>query len=245
MTALSQNSTFLVNSVLDLNGFSNTVASLAGTGTVTNSSIIPAILTTGGDNSSASFVGTLADGAGTLGIMKTGFGTLTLTGNNSYSGGTDIFPGTLVAAARALGTGLVDLFGGTLVIPTGATLPNQVNFAAGGVLNNAGTLNNDVSSAIGAPEALINSGVINGNVSLGGSSVTVQLFTSSQIAGTLSLGGAPGSTLILDGPGQQLVSRPSRVRSLTSGSWLSKGAAPGQSIARWMPCSGQTSWPGR
>ena len=38
ITALSANSAFAVNSTLDLNGFSNAIGSLAGSGTVTNTS---------------------------------------------------------------------------------------------------------------------------------------------------------------------------------------------------------------
>ena len=80
-TALSSSSAFTVNSILDLNGFSNTVASLAGTGTVTNGGSLseavsgssdwsPAILTAGGDGTSTVFSGTLIDGTGSLGFEQ-------------------------------------------------------------------------------------------------------------------------------------------------------------------------------
>ncbi|TDC83498.1 phosphatase PAP2 family protein [Micromonospora sp. KC606] len=53
------------------------------------------------------------DGTGTL--VKNGTGTLTLTGRNSFAGGTRLLAGTLVAAsATALGHGPVELRGGTL-----------------------------------------------------------------------------------------------------------------------------------
>jgi fibronectin-binding autotransporter adhesin len=69
-----------------------------------------------------------------------------LTGINTYSGGTTVEGlATLVAGSdNALGTGSVDLFGGTLMIPAGVTLSNAVNFVIGGVVDNAGTLNNNV-----------------------------------------------------------------------------------------------------
>ena len=75
-------------------------------------------------------------------------GTVVLTNlNNSYSGGTNVLPGTLVAAGNgALGTGPVQILNGTLMIPAGVTLPNEVTFVEGGVLNNAGTLNNKAGS---------------------------------------------------------------------------------------------------
>ncbi|WP_433790536.1 phosphatase PAP2 family protein [Actinoplanes sp. CA-252034] len=53
------------------------------------------------------------DGRG--GLVKLGTGTLTLTGDNGYRGGTTVAQGTLVAASRkALGDGDVTVSGGTL-----------------------------------------------------------------------------------------------------------------------------------
>src|SRR6202790_5493172 len=102
-TAFSPHSAFTVNSVLDLNGNSNTVGSLAGNGTVTNNNeSAPATLTAGGDNSNTTFSGTLtdgADGAGSLGFTKTGTGTMLLTGANTYSGPTTLSAGTLQAGS--------------------------------------------------------------------------------------------------------------------------------------------------
>jgi autotransporter-associated beta strand protein len=94
-TALSPNSAFNVAAVLDLNGFSNTIGSLSGTGIVTNNGTAPAILTAGNDNTSTTFSGTIQGGTSVLGLTKIGTGTLTLTGANSYSGGTTISGGTL------------------------------------------------------------------------------------------------------------------------------------------------------
>ena len=106
--------------------------------------------------------------------------------NNSYSGGTNVLPGTLVAAASgALGSGIVQIFNGTLTIPAGVKLSNEVTFITGGVLSIAGTLNNSVLG--------------------GGASEIVQLFTGSKIIGNLALSGK-SSTLILDGAGTQLFS---------------------------------------
>lgn len=60
-------------------------------------------------------------GAGKL--TKQGSGTLKLTGNNGYSGGTEVKGGTLQAdSASALGTGAVYVRGGTLINNAGAPL---------------------------------------------------------------------------------------------------------------------------
>jgi fibronectin-binding autotransporter adhesin len=82
-----------------------------------------------------------------------------------------------------------------------------VNFVSGGTLDNAGTLNNNVTDGQSAPQIVINSGIINGSVTLGGPQDIVQLFTGSKITGNLVLGANPNSTLILDGAGQQLLSQ--------------------------------------
>jgi len=72
-----------------LNGFDQTIASLAGTGNVALDS---ATLTTGGDNSSTTFSG-LVSGSG--GLTKVGSGIFTLSGGNIYTGATNISAGTL------------------------------------------------------------------------------------------------------------------------------------------------------
>ena len=92
--ALSANSDFIVTSILNLGGFANSIGSLAGTGTVTNTGAA-ATLTAEGDNLSTTFSGVLQNGTGALALTKTGTGTLTLTGTNTYTGGTTISAGTL------------------------------------------------------------------------------------------------------------------------------------------------------
>ncbi len=88
------------NATLDLHGYGVITGSLTGTGAVTTSAAGLAVLTVGGSGHSASFAGTLKNGAGvgagTLGFGKTGAGTQTLTGlANSFTGAVDLTGGTL------------------------------------------------------------------------------------------------------------------------------------------------------
>ncbi len=76
-------------------GISETIGSLAGAGTVTNSVVTAPTLTVGGDNSSQTFSGLLQDGAGTLSVYKTGGGMWTLAGSNTNSGANTVNGGTL------------------------------------------------------------------------------------------------------------------------------------------------------
>jgi autotransporter-associated beta strand protein len=82
-------------------------------------------LTIGVDNGSSSFTGTMADAVTRGNVVKAGSGTITLAGNNTYSGVTDITAGMLVAATNtALGPGGHD--GNTMSwIRDGATLALQ------------------------------------------------------------------------------------------------------------------------
>jgi outer membrane autotransporter protein len=132
VSAFSSASAFTVASgaTLDLAGFNQTIGSLAGFGSVTLGS---ATLTTNGDGSDTTFSGTIS-GSGR--VVKIGGGMLTLSGNNSYQGGTFLNEGTLaVGSSRALGTGALTLADGT-------TLQAAVS---GLVLANTLRLNGDVT----------------------------------------------------------------------------------------------------
>ncbi|WP_396274878.1 beta strand repeat-containing protein, partial [Hyphomonas sp.] len=114
-----------VNGVLDLNGLSETIDGLAGSGTVTTGIAGTATLSVGGNNSANispytlaaaaagmnatglnNFSGTLSDGSGTLALTKVGSGTQILSSAQSYSGATTISAGTLqLGVANALPNG--------------------------------------------------------------------------------------------------------------------------------------------
>jgi fibronectin-binding autotransporter adhesin len=95
-TAFSPNAGMTVFSVLDLNGFDNTVAFLEGNGTVTNKGANLASLTVGTDIAGAPssiFDGTLKDGMASALRLTVTTGQLKLTAANTYSGETNIING--------------------------------------------------------------------------------------------------------------------------------------------------------
>lgn len=116
----------------DLNGFSDTIGSLTGAGTVTSGVTGSVTLTTGANNTSTTFSGLIRNGSGTVGVTKSGTGTLTLTGANTFSGSTTVTTGALVAAGTA-GSALEST--SSVTVNSGGTLllgaSDQINNAAG------------------------------------------------------------------------------------------------------------------
>jgi fibronectin-binding autotransporter adhesin len=106
---------------LNLASFNQTIGSLAGAGSVALGS---ATLTSGTDNTSTTFSGTIS---GTGGLTKIGSGTLTLSGANSYSGGTTLAAGTLsLANNQALGSGPLTTTGSVVDYANGVTIANPI-----------------------------------------------------------------------------------------------------------------------
>ena len=82
--------------VLDLGGNTQAIGSLAGAGRVTSSVAQPGTLFVGADSTNtADFSGVIENGAGTLTLNKIGSGIQTLSGNNTFTGGTIVSSGVL------------------------------------------------------------------------------------------------------------------------------------------------------
>jgi autotransporter-associated beta strand protein len=169
-----------------------TIGSLEGTGDVflgANN------LTIGSNNLTTAFSGVIQNGGfggGTNGsLTKIGTDTLTLSGTNSYTGGTTVDAGTLAVDGSVLGTVAVNS-GGTL--QGIGSIAGNVTIAAGGVLapgNSPGTLN------IGALD--LNSGS-QLKIELGGS-ITGFEYDSLTVAGAANLSGTLDVSLIDLGSG--------------------------------------------
>ncbi len=137
--SIPDNSAVTVNSILDLAGYSETIGSLAGTGTVTSSISGLVVLRAGEDNTNTTFSGIIQNGSGIVGLTKSGTGTLTLTGNNTYTGSTTLTSGTLtLGAANRIANGSAIIFNGG-VLRTGSTI---------GYSETVGTLNLADNSSI-------------------------------------------------------------------------------------------------
>ncbi|WP_407527868.1 autotransporter domain-containing protein [Methylobacterium oryzisoli] len=151
---------------MDLNGLDQSVASLAGAGSVTLGS---ATLTTGGGNASTTYAGTLS---GTGGLTKAGTGTLTLSGTNSFTGPTTVQAGTLVNTGGLAGSvSNAATFTNAGSVGGGLTNTGTVTAAAGRIdgtiANNAGTVavtgqvssNGTFTNAGGATLAVTGTGI--------------------------------------------------------------------------------------
>ena len=91
--------------IVELEGTSVQLGSLDGAGSINNDKVTLSSITVGGDDSDCVFAGRIT---GNAKLTKTGSGTLSLAGLNSYSGSTAVEAGTLqVIAGTASVTGLV------------------------------------------------------------------------------------------------------------------------------------------
>ena len=102
---------------------------------MTNAGGAGAILTTGGNNTSTTFSGVIQDGAGVTGLTKVGTGTFTLTGANTYTGGTTISAGTLQIGSGATGSIVGD------IVDNAALVFNRTGtLTYGGVISGTGSV---------------------------------------------------------------------------------------------------------
>ena len=105
--ALPAGTPVTVNGVLKLDGNSEYITVLSGSGTIDQSGYSNALQVDSGN-----FSGTIQDSVGTLALLKTGTDQLILSGSNTYSGGTTVDDGTLCVTSRQRPAQRVELDGG-------------------------------------------------------------------------------------------------------------------------------------
>jgi autotransporter-associated beta strand protein len=219
--------------VLQVNGNSVTVGSITGTGVIENAST-----TAGGVvfdlASPVTYGGSLQNGApasgvaAALSVTKSGTGSLTLTGTNSYTGGTTVQNGTLVIGSNLPATGAVTVSGGSLDLGAKSLASGLFTQSAGTVGN--GTLSASAYSVLaGTVDAtLAGTGALN---KTGSGTVTLNAANTYSGGTTVSLGklllggsGALSTTGVLTVNGGSLdlggLSQTTGVATLSSGSIL-------------------------
>jgi autotransporter-associated beta strand protein len=180
--------------------FTGTDALNMGTGNVAlnaNSTVTVSgnVLTIGGN-----IGGNLSNGDSQFGITKAGAsGTLILSGNNNYNGGTTLSAGTLVLSGNNAGTGATTLNGGTLFINQGNSGSATSSALGTGALVIGSTVTIDNNST--ADQTIGTNNTINVNSSFTYAGATHSLTFS---GGNVVLSGSPtitvsGNTLAFDG----------------------------------------------
>ncbi|HWU72341.1 MAG TPA: autotransporter-associated beta strand repeat-containing protein [Sphingomonas sp.] len=182
---------------LDLGGTSQTVGDLSGGGTITSSVLTgnTARLTVNQNYSTdiSTFSGALVEqfdeingGSLTLGLTKSGLGTLILTGNNAYTGTTDILGGTLIVDGTLGNTywGNILLGNSQVRVASGSALGGGGSIAGGVTVEYLGTLLGSNTQTLSMGSLALDAGS-HINVSLGAPSAT-GLFN---VSGDLSLDG--------------------------------------------------------
>jgi autotransporter-associated beta strand protein len=157
---------------------SETIGSLAGGGTTGGNVSLGANTLTTGDATNTNFAGVISGAGGAL--TKQGLGILTLSGTNSYTGGTTVTSGSLqvgVSGTGTTGTGAVTVQSGGTILGTGSVRGSSFTAESGSIIHagdgtlqsNYGTLNFTPVSGSGAIDFQSGSSVILG-INPGGTS---------------------------------------------------------------------------
>jgi fibronectin-binding autotransporter adhesin len=185
---LSGNNTYSGGTTVSAGALAGNTASIRGT--ITNNGAVVF------DQGTAGTYASVISGTGT--VVKQGAGTLTLSGNNTYSGGTAINAGTLRVGSNAnLGgaAGALSFDGGTLQYLAGFASSRPVTLAPAGGTIDTNSTNATLAGPISGPGGLTKTGagaltLLGANSYTGGTTVG---------AGALLVNGAIGSVTVLPG----------------------------------------------
>jgi autotransporter-associated beta strand protein len=180
----------ILNGTLDMNGKNEILNGLSGSGTVDTVAGGTPVLTVGASGSSSTFNGVIQNSAGTLVLTKNGAGTLTLGGNNTYSGGATVSAGTLqIASATALGVGAATVATNAMLDLNGQTINENMTLNSGATLLNSSANGATANGAINCPSGSASQISGTGNITLHGLASSGQFDVTNLDAGTLDLTG--------------------------------------------------------
>ena len=158
--------TLALNGTLNLNANNTNLGNLSGTGTITNTSGSATSFRFNG--TTGQFDGNIVNGTSTMGVSNSGTGTLTLTGNNTYTGGTNLGAGSTTIITQLANTGgssALGYWGGVTSIginwSAGATQATATKLMYKSPGTNAGTSNQFLvfGNSTGGYEAIDSSSV--------------------------------------------------------------------------------------
>ncbi|MBB5035635.1 autotransporter-associated beta strand repeat-containing protein [Prosthecobacter vanneervenii] len=181
------------NATLEINGVNASIGSLAGSGTVQNNSVTAATLTLGGNDLNTTFSGVIKDGgAGALSLVKTGAGTFTLTGANTYNGTTTISAGELqVGSGGTTGT----LGSGAVTNHAQLTINRSNAITLANVIGGSGSL----TQAGAGTTTLTGSNSYSGSTTISGGVLSVALLANGGASSNIGASSNVASNLVLNG----------------------------------------------
>lgn len=160
-----------------LNGFNQTVNGLNSSASGANRIVSnnhasnASTLTVGNGGGNGAFNGTIIDGAAaTLALIKTGAGTQTLSGINTYTGATDITGGILHIAV-----------GGSTAAGSAVTVSNSAALVVNGTVN--GTLIANANTTVSGIGTVVGAATVSGNLNPGNSIGTLNFTNTLSLAG--------------------------------------------------------------
>jgi autotransporter-associated beta strand protein len=200
----------VANGTLDLNGFSEAINGLSGSGVVDITGGGTSVLTVGNNDAVSSFSGTIQNTSGTLALVGAGTNNLTLAGANTFSGGfTNNGTGSVYPLNNAaFGTGPVVANAGKIYSTSGSFTYANALILNGGTLEVGGG-NNHVLTWTGpvtlTADALVHADGGTGGITLSGSVINAGFTLSSRgdggVANTISgpISGAGGNLTVTSG----------------------------------------------